>query len=559
MSNYVSNFNVLGQNIKVKDNECHTLVEKSLFSPFAQVMYTNKRIWNYTKYQQGFCIGNVKNRPVCCNCFTDNTSTGSTNVIVFTYMDNGQNIGRYTIPSGHCNSCTYNKTTGNFMIACSGGNSTVNTILEVSVNGGIKHTYTLGDSAWAIAYNSNKIYVMTGENTLTVCNANNMNKIKTFNVSLNSNYVYQGMFADDLYIYLPNGNTRTLEGTLNRNFIDVYTHNGKFYKTIELMFPLEIEECDIYNDVCYLASNTQGVGFICKTDLYRKNANGFLGDTLINNNNKITYTINVNETYNGFFMNGSTSNPYSSLLWWNFLMPSNTSVYVINAQSDILTHSFANFSQTNYYVQFNGNGHKLLRINYNCGKKLTISNVTIVGEPNSTFIYIEADKLYMNNVNIGEANTNIICSKALEIYGNYQFENITINCSTNGKSALLYIIGDGYLRKFKISNNVTVGYTFLCGVIDVDGNFPIVKINNSNYYGISYKINMTLNEDLDLKKLLYPCTLNVVTNTVHFTNAPTGFNDSNIIGIVCENIGSNKSLITLTKLDGAITQFVNRL
>ena len=206
------------------------LVNDSFYQTYAQVLPTENRVFDSGKYAQGFCIGVENGRPIFCNCFTDGTAEGESNVIVFTWQDTGVVKGRYTIKSGHCNSVCFNGET--YVIACGGGNSTLKQLVEINSDGDIIGRHTYEQTPWAIAYNRGKYFVLESDNHLVVLNED-FEQIEQYNMRYINGYTYQGMWADDLYLYIPCGNTRVLTANKNRNVIQVFYHDGQLYKNIE--------------------------------------------------------------------------------------------------------------------------------------------------------------------------------------------------------------------------------------------------------------------------------------------------------------------------------------
>lgn len=529
------------------------LVNESYFSPFAQILPTENRIFNSNHWMQGFTIGEENNRAICCACFTDGTPEGENNTIVFQYMDTGVVKGRYTIRSGHCNSVTFNGST--YVIACGGGNSTLKQLVEIDSNGNIIQRITFDVTPWAITYNNGKYFILDGDNHLSVL-SDAFEVIESHPITLNHDYTYQGMFSDDLYLYVPCGNTRVLTANKNRNIIQVFYHDGTLYRNIECYYPLEIEECAIYNDVCYLASATQDCCMIVKTDLYKKTASGELGGWEESHANYITYNMYIDETYTGFLMDGTHNKPFTSLNWFLFLVPQNITTLKLYLLSDCPTHPITTTSPLSYTLNINGNNHKVLRINYNSPNTIIVHDLVVIGETNKASVFCESGRLFAENLVIGEPNSNIIVDRALDLRCPYEINGITFNSNTNGNTALIYILGDGYFLNVTF-NTTVVGRVWFGGIIRVDSSFPLDKFIDNNFYQNTYKIEMTPHFDIDINSLFYPCSLSIPPNTVHITNAPAGFDDTNINAIICEYISYNKSLITIIKLDGTVAQVYN--
>lgn len=529
------------------------IVVDSFYTPYGQVLPTEERIFNSGHWAQGFAIGEENHRPICCNCFTDGTAEGTDNIIVFTYMDTGLAKARHTIRSGHCNSACFNGE--NFVIACGGGNSTLKQLVEIDLEGNIIKRMTWETIPWAITYNQGKYYVLDSDNHLVVLNED-YEMIEEHPITLNHDYTYQGIFSDDLYLYVPCGNTRVLTATNNRNIMQVFYHDGTLYRNIEMYFPLEIEECDIYKNVCYLASATQDCCMIVLTDLYKNNLVGSMGGWEESHGNYITHTMYVDETYTGFLMDGTRNHPFTSLQWFLILVPSNITTLTLNLLSDCPTHPITTTSPLSYTLRVNGNNHKVLRVNYNSPNTLIINNLIVIGESGKSSVFVDSGRFVTTNLTIGEEESDLVVERALDLRCPYEMNGTVINSNTNGNTPLIYILGNGYMINNTINSEV-VGKLNICGNIRVDYTFPLYKFFRSNTYHVTDKINMVATFDIDISELYYPCSLSITPNSIHISNAPEGFTDANINAIICEFIDTNKSLVTIIRLDGTVAQVYN--
>ena len=186
------------------------------------------------------------------------------------------------------------------------------------------------------------------------------------NITLDSGYTYQGMLADDKYLYFPNGNNRTTttEDRAARNRISVYLHDGTLFKHIEVMIPIEVEGLALYQNRCYANCNSQSASLIFETDLYTSTADGYIGLPDVKNIVDYVQNLYIDETYNGFKMNGSSGYPISSLYWWYMFVKPNTTRININLMSDASDKVFAIFGDYHQYISFDGHNHKLKRINW---------------------------------------------------------------------------------------------------------------------------------------------------------------------------------------------------
>lgn len=526
----------------------HMLVDTSYFTPFAQVLPTANREFNSGRYAQGFAIGeDDKGRPVCLSCFTDATETGAGNVFSLDYMDTGVNISKKTVPSGHCNSATWNATTKKFYIATSGGSATTTYILSYDLEGNynIEHDYPGG--VWCIAWNRDKFFI--GANGSLIVTDNNFNTLNILSIKFDSGYTYQGMGADDNYLYFPNGNGRfhTTERE-NVNRISVYTHGGTLVKNIDCMNWNEIEELAFYNGECYMNCNTQESSFIFKCNIKATETPYPCGHAYIPSINLNTQTIHVDETYNGFFIDGSEKHPVSSLYWWYMIVQPGSSRVNIALLSDCPEHVFAFWNNCPYEVTLYGNGHKIARVNWTGSNYLGLTDVTIIGTDNAVSCHVTATRFICTKLVFGEENSSIHPSRLLEVIGApIEIISTTINQRAD---ATWYLIGSGYIRGVTVNTEELDG-VFLGGVFDVDGTFPIDKLQNASVYGISYKVVIYLNHNINVRGLFFPCQLDVPQGMHTISGLPDGVASRDVVAIDVDGVAVNKAIVHIYTSSGA--------
>lgn len=531
----------------------HTLADTSYFEPFAQVLPTTTREFHSGRYAEGFAIGEDNiGRPVCLSCFTDATETGTNNVFSLDYMDTGVNISKNTVPSGHCNSATFNKTTGTFFIATGGGNSTGYEIIEYGLDGIVKSRHNLETMTWCISWNRNKFYMVSGGRLLVT--DNEFRTLQNLEISLSSDYTYQGMEADDNYLYFPNGNGRLYKAnTKNVNRISVYTHSGTLVKNIECMNWNEIEELAFYKDECFMNCNTQESSFIFKCNIRATETPYPCGHAYIPSLNLNTQTIYVNETYTGFFIDGSEEHPISSLYWWYMIVEPGSSRVNVALLSDCPEHVFAFWNNCPYEVTLYGNGHKIARVNWTGSNYLGLTGVTLIGTENAVSCHVTATRFICSELVFGEENSTIHPSRLLEIIGApMEIISMTIN---HHSDITWYLIGSGYIRGITVNIDEMDGI-FLGGVFDVDGTFPIDKLQNSSVYGMSYKVVIYLNHDINVRNLFFPCQFNVPQGVHTISGLPAGVNSSDVVAIDVDGVADNKSIVHIyTRDSSAYTMF----
>lgn len=564
--NQVSYFNVLGESIQIKDKKTRNLsklVDRSNYEVIAQALPTTDRQFTNNYYAQGYAIGKVGDTVISASCFSENTDETKDLLVLYNF-NTGKLIGRYNVTMGHANSlafCTFNSL---FYVACSTSDRPF--VYGIDINGVIKKSWsgsgaTANAIPWAITSQGKYLYVLISGNRLIKINADTMEQEdEAITLPLESTlYTYQGMFSDEDFLYIPCGNT-TLTADAdkkNSNLIMVFTYEGEFQKYIDVMFPLEVEECDIYNGRCYMQAQTQHSGLICEIGLYQSSPpvtnNPF--DKPVN----IVYreqTINIDQTYTDFFMDGSTTNPCSSIVWFYLFVKSNTTYVILNFLSDATHNALSVFSDTNYTLNVRGNNHKLLRINYNSSKQLIITNTTFICQNGSVGVLAVTDSVVMTNVTIGEPGSSVKPSRAIDIRGNFEIATLILNCNVEDTNAMLYIFGNGYIRQVTV-NATNAGRINIQGCYTADSTFPIDKYMDNNFYNMSFKPCFTRNKAIDITNLRFPCAMSFSAGSVAITGVPSGIDATKITAIICDYIATNKALITIVLTDKTIHQYFN--
>ena len=532
-----------------------TLVDTSYYKPYAQVLPTPTRVFGNGLYAQGFAIGEVGGRPISLTCFTDGTTSGSGDVFSLDYFDTGVNISKNNIAAGHCNGACFNQTTGNFYVVTGGITGAPDQIIEYSPEGVIVDTIDFEYSPWAIAWNNDKFYIAVSGSRVVVTD-NTFNVLAVRNITLDSGYTYQGMYADDSYLYFPNGNNRTVaQGEKPaRNRISVYLHNGTLFKQIEVMIPIEVEGIGFVGDRCYASCNTQNSALIFETDLYTKTADGYIGLPDIDNINNYQQNIYIDETYAGFFLNGATGTPLSSLYWWYMFVKPNTTRVNVNLMSDAEDKVFAMFNSCKKYVQLDAHNHKIKRVNWAGNNVFGLKDVVILGENSVSSCHITATRFIANNVIFGETNSAITPSRCLEVIGSpMEIISLTFN---QASTVSMYLIGSGYLRGLTINLEHLNG-VFLGGVFDVDESFPISKFQVSNNYGMSYQVKCKLLQNLDVSTLYFPMIIDIAPGSYTLTGLPAGVASADVTGIIVNAITQNKASLDIYLTDGSVVNKLN--
>lgn len=553
----VSRLQSIVENLDINEDDALNIRGESLYAPFAQALPTNARVFNSGLGGQGMAIGNFNGAPVLLQCFSDGTVNGTGNIMAFYNMETGTVIGRYNVPSGHCNSACYCPDNDSYFIACGGGNSLDDRIVEIDINGNIKSQTTIDGGAWAITYNNGKLYFLSGS-TLNVANRF-VDIAESYPITTADGLTYQGMFSDDNYLYLPCGNTVYYSDETNVNYYEVRNHEGAVLGYIKNAIPFECEEGDFLDGTLYVSCPYQDMAAIFISDLYNDKFQGYLSSEVIMSDVFNSQNLYIDETYNGFFMDGTEDKPYSTLLRYTAFVRSNVSRLTIHLLSDCPTHIFAMQKNTPYQVVLNGHDHSVLRVNWQGSIFLSLMNLVILGSDNATSCLIDVTRCYLDHITFGEANSSITPNRLLEIHGAFEITNITFNqspSSTNGVG--LYIMGNGYMRSITVNVDSWRG-NLMGGVIDVDNTYPF-QLFNVDLYGTTYQLQFYLNTSgLDVTTLKTPLSIDVANGNITFVNAPTGY-ESGISAIKVDSFASGnrkKALVTMIKTDGTMTQFFN--
>ena len=463
------------------------LVDKSLFNLHGQVIADKLSRFNAQMTTQGMCIGEDGNsRPVLMNTFID--ANTNTNEVVYTYFDNGAEIGRVTgLNLGHGNSCCYNKTTNKFYVACGGGVSLVPYVMPIALDGTLGSAVSIdGQSCWAITWNQDKFYCMTGSGTpylsyLYVCD-NDFQILEKYEYWQDEEFTYQGLCSDDNFLYLFNGNTimgSDIEHNINR--CSVITKDGRDIKQVYMAYPLEIEEGDFYNGRLYISSNTTHAAIICESDMYVKNRHCAFGEPLDTTDfNKNINTIHVDESYMDFLIDGSSDHPLSAItliiLWLRnstdrINMKIKTDIMQLHNGSNIGTLAFRRCPNTIFDID--GQSHSLPNLLFDNGT-LYLSNAILPGIDSSTSIQFFGNRLVINNITFGVSNSTVVPDKFIEAYATIEMKTININQASKW---MFMLNGAGYLRSFTLDPGLTGRYKLLLnGGFTVDGTFPITQV-----------------------------------------------------------------------------------
>lgn len=333
---------------------------------------------------QGFCTYESGADTLAAQCFISdgNSEIAIVNMTTGNYVDSGA-FGHNVL--GHANSMTYDPKHDNFFIAGAGGDSTQKHI--VRVNSALTNTLTYGESieAYAVAYAHDHLYCLVGDGNLAVYDIDEEGALVISSLVIKrfdrrTDTVAQGLYTDGKYLFIPNGNyygsyTPT-DNKVIANYIDVYDMQANFVTSMTVDTGLEIEEVSISKDIAYVSCNSGNKAVILKTQLYST-----LQSLQSVQNLPMRFSINnyvpriyIDETYTGFFMDGTINRPLSNAFWiaQYYYMSGIASIDVyFNSDCD-KNLTFFNFDSIKLDFQNHEMSGTIYAINY---KSFTIDNM----------------------------------------------------------------------------------------------------------------------------------------------------------------------------------------
>lgn len=547
------------------------LVDKSLFNLHGQVIADTLSRFNAMMTTQGMCIGEDGNgRPVLMNTFID--ANTNLNEVVFTYFDTGAEIGRVTgLNLGHGNSCCYNKTNNMFYVACGGGTPDNPYVMPIALDGTLGSVVSIdGKSCWAITWNQDKFYCLTGSGTpylsYLYVTDNNFQILEKYEYWQDEEFTYQGLCSDDNFLYLFNGNTimgSDIEHNINR--CSVITKDGRDIKQVYMAYPLEIEEGDFYNGRLYISSNTTHAAIICESDMYVKNRHCAFGEPLDTTDfNKNVNDIHVDESYMDFLMDGSSDHPLSAITLIILWLRNSTDRIGLKIETDITQLNSLSFRRCpNTIFDIDGQNHKLPNLLFD-GGTLYLHDAVLPGVTDANTIEFYGKRIVLKSLKFGldpdmtDPNNPVYDStrpsRMISTTSNYEIDGITINQNTNTLGVLFYFLGSGYLRTVSIVYP-RYNYYALLGMCIVDSTFPLNNLRNQ--YRQTYKPGFALdsNATVDYSKLKFPCRF--LRSGATIINLPAGETSSNIWLIDVELSGTVNTVITIHHNDHTESIYFN--
>lgn len=461
------------------------IVDNSNFNLYAQILPDANSRFNGRMYAQGFCIGDHAGVPYATQTFIeidedDPLKPVVAQLITMTDMITGQRmVTNVHTELEHANSITYVPPLDRYVIATAGAPGDAGKIVEIDKSGNTYQIHYLDAPMFAVAYNNDVIYTLGGH-TLYKYDTD-FNLIESVELDLQQGtFTYQGMAADDYFLYIFNGNTipaNTAEYNINR--VSVFSHAGLPVKQVIMRYPLEIEEGDFLNGEFIISSNTTHAALLLKTDMYARNRIHSFGEPLDNidlNQNGIN--IHVNESYKDFLVDGSNDHPLSAITWLMLWLRNSTDRMNIKIDTDITQTSTLSFRRCpNTIFDIDGGNHFLPNLLFD-GGTLYLNNAVLPGVSSLKSIRFYGKRLVINNITFGVVGESVVPDSFIECTSSYEIKGITINQAAD---YMFVLYGSGYIRSFTVTNATGPYKMYVCGDLVTDGAFPfdLVKADNT--------------------------------------------------------------------------------
>ena len=534
---------------------------------------------------QGFCIGYIGNVPHALNLFikqvpgfADTVDAILTDMISGTQVRN--NIGMLL---GHANSACYCPVTNTFFVCTGGGDplqlGNFGYLQELDTNLAIGRFKSVFNNCWAIAYSEGYLYVIgTNDNNinkLAKVNPVTLDTLEEYVITTDSNFIYQGMCADEHYLYLFNGNNITGDDDIdNINRITVMDFEGNQIKQIYSAFPLETQEGDIIQDKLVISANSAHYAVLALHDLYVKNRSCTWGRIYENTEvNNAPIDLYVEWDYKGFFMNGIDSGtPLSTMTWLVLYGRNSTNRINLNILDDqdqaggvfgseaAWTLSIRKFPNTTLAIY--GNGYYLPNLLFESMDDLYLNDCQFRGMTGSTKWTIEyhGSRLVLNNCTFGErvddgqggyTYTTVKPNRLIYSTSPYEIDGITIN---QDAGTMFYMLGNGFLRSVS-ANHSSNTYEMLLQACIADASFPITHIRR-NIYRATCQVSFApaSGSTLDYNRIKYPCRILTSGNST-ITNLPGTEVSNDVYMISAECYGVNNVLIRIYHADHSYSDY----
>lgn len=525
-----------GERVDVINNYIeNTLVDVAQISPIGRY----EQDYSNVGYAQGMCVVNVNSEDVIVFATASN-SASKQSVGMITDLLNGGNgtvekVQEYS-NLGHCNSLCSD---GEYIyIACGGGSPKVSQIAKLNLNLEIVKMYEYPSyiNPYGITYNSGIFYILGASKTLYI--TSDLNSLgNPVTLVRRTGVTAQGITADDNYLYLNNGNwwtdyPSTSDGDYGQercvNYIDIYTHNGDYIKSIIVNCPTELEEFDFLKDGnIVIMSNSINSCVFLESSLHGSLTN------FDSQNNLITVPqVFTDKSYNvyvgkakGIRQEGTEAYPFNSFNMMYFGIPNNVTNLNINLTSDIEQRlTPRGLTQGNGRLYIYGNGYTIKGGIRAYQENIYASNVVFDGAERSDVIayfercpYVSLDGCTIKR---GVNNTESLRVSYCNIYmSNVTFDNalMTDNSFLNmliwsGSAVISNSLTDGGKGTYSLSTNVRYDVT---NTSNKSNNFMqcATSASYSNEMNNVYNVG-----DMNLDKIISVC--NTPINIAQCSNLP---------------------------------------
>lgn len=462
---------------------------------------------------QGFCIARADNTSYAVNCYIN----GVSGYMSIYNMETGELVRRGNVGDlGHANSCTYNPRTGHIYVAMAGGSSRADTVAEVDMDLNLVACHDLGEGSrpYGIAYSNDGFYVLMGGGRIGRYTSG-FALVRTVNFASNSpQTVYQGLAADDRYLYVPNGNTRDRSGitSIPVQLIDVYRHDGAFVKHIPVDIPLELEELDLYDGGVILSCNSRSRAIMFHSHIHEEPgidgsmANGHQYNMIQSGYYQQIY---VDGTYTGFLMDGSREHPVCS----SYIIEPAVFNGIETLQIQLLSNIDENINirESTTKIDVRGNGFACRGCYFANNKRVSLRNITISGrsDPEDSAVAVHnCHYLFTDNVTIDPAG----CSYGVHLVASTAIFN-TVSFVSSAKVSNLVVTENAGLTANSMADVSTLGYVIRASQASVAAaafnlNF-ITGNHNISSDGLKRQtfVNNDILKDLDLNTITAECHL----------------------------------------------------
>lgn len=465
------------------------IVDNSNYNLFAQILPDANNRFNSRMYAQGFCFGEDAGRPTVAQMFVDIDPLDPDHphtLFTITDLTTGNRLQSYVDTLEHGNSLTWVPPLNKYLCATAGNANDQGALVEINTDGSVSMYHYLPEPVWAVSYNQDVIYAISKTGKLYKIDLT-FNIMEEIELELDNDFIYQGMAADDLYLYLFNGNTIPANNDVkNINRCSVYSHDGLPVKQVYMNYPLEIEEGDFYNGQFYLSSNTTHCALICKADMYTKNRSCSFGETYDNidlNQNGIE--IHVDESYKDFLVDGSGDHPLSAITWLILWLRNSTDRMNIKIDTDITQTPTLSFRRCpNTIFDIDGQGNKLPNLLFD-GGTLYLNNAVLPGIDGATTIQFFGNRFVGNNLQFGVDHSTVTPLRFITAYSTCELDTLKIRQETKdgvNYGWMFFLNGAGYVRNFNFPaapDAYLDGLRYkllLNGGFTADGTFPFTRV-----------------------------------------------------------------------------------